>query len=223
MFVGHTAVALAAKNKAREVSLGWLLAAALALDLLWPNFLLLGIEHVRIVRGATAFTSLVFDSYPWSHSLLMACVWGLCVWAIARRRGRSNGIAFLIAAVVVSHWLLDVISHVPDMPLWPGDSPRVGLGLWNSISATFIVEGLIYLIGISIYVRSTRAADRIGSIGLWAFLIFSALMWASGPWAAPPPSPRALAWFAQGAWLLILWAWWVDRHRIAHSWDSSGT
>src|SRR4249920_3002381 len=189
MFVGHTAVALAAKSKARDVSLGWLLAAALGLDLLWPNFLLLGIEHVRIVRGATAFTSLVFDSYPWSHSLLMACVWGLCALCIARWRGRSQGIAFLIAAVVVSHWVLDVASHVPDMPLWPGDSPKLGLGLWNSISATLIVEGLIYLIGISIYVRTTRATDRIGSIGLWVFLILSALLWACGPWSALPPSP----------------------------------
>ena len=223
MFVGHAAVALAAKSKAPDVSLGWLLAAALGLDILWPNFLLLGMEHVRIVRGASAFNPLVFDSYPWSHSLLMACVWGLCAMGIARWRGRSNDIAFLIAAVVVSHWVLDVVSHVPDMPLWPGDSPKLGLGLWNSISATLIVEGLIYLIGISIYVRTTRATDRIGSIGLWTFLIFSALTWASGPWSAPPPSPRALAWFAQGVWLLILWAWWVDRHRITRHRDSSGT
>ena len=217
MFVGHTAVALAAKSRAHDVSLGWLLAAALGLDILWPNFLLLGIEHVRIVPGASAFTPLVFDSYPWSHSLLMACVWGLCAMGMARWRGRPSSIAFLIAAVVVSHWVLDAVSHLADMPLWPGDSPKLGLGLWNSISATFIIEGLIYLIGISIYIRTTRATDRIGSIGLWAFLIFSALMWASGPWAPPPPSPRALAWFAQSVWLLILWAWWVDRHRIARS------
>ncbi len=217
MFVGHTAVALAAKSKAKDVSLGWLLAAALMLDLLWPNFLLLGIERVSIRPGATAFTALVFDSYPWSHSLLMACVWGLGAAGIARWRGGSAGIAFLIAAVVVSHWVLDFASHAPDMPLWPGNSPKLGLGLWNSIPATLIVEGLIYLVGIAIYVRCTRAIDRIGSIGLWAFLILSALMWASGPWSAPPPSPWALAWFAQGAWLLILWAWWVDRHRAVRT------
>ena len=213
MFVGHTAIALAAKAKAKNVSLGWLLATALMLDLLWPCFLLLGIEHVSIRPGVTPFTPLVFDSYPWSHSLLMACVWGLVAAGIARWRGRSAAIAFLIAAVVVSHWVLDFASHVPDMPLWPGDSPRLGLGLWNSIPATLIVEGLLYLIGIVIYVRCTRATDRIGSIGLWTFLIVSAVMWASGPWSVPPPSERALAWFAQGAWLLILWAWWVDRHR----------
>lgn len=217
MFVGHTAVALAAKSKAKDVSLGWLLAAALLLDLLWPNFLLLGIERVSIRPGATAFTALVFDSYPWSHSLLMACVWGLGAAGIARWRGRSAGIAFLIAGVVVSHWVLDFASHAPDMPLWPGNSPKLGLRLWHSIPATLIVEGLIYLVGITIYVRCTRAIDRIGSIGLWSFLIVSALMWASGPWSALPPSPRALAWFAQASWLLILWAWWVDRHRAVRT------
>jgi hypothetical protein len=214
MFVGHAAVALAAKSKAQDVSLGWLLAAAFGLDLLWPNFLLLGIEHVEIVPGATAFTPFVFESYPWSHSLVMACLWGLCAAGIARWRGRTAGVAFLIAAIVVSHWVLDVASHAPDMPLWPGDSPKLGLGLWNSIPATLVVEGAIYLIGITVYVRCTRAQDRIGSIGLWAFLIACALMWVAGPWTTPPPSARALAWFAQAAWLLILWAWWIDRHRV---------
>ena len=217
MFVGHAAVALAAKSKARDVSLGWLLAAALGLDLLWPNFLLLGIEHVEIAPGATAFTPFVFDSYPWSHSLVMACVWGLFAAAIARWRGRGADLAFLIAAVVVSHWVLDVASHAPDMPLWPGNSPRLGLGLWNSIPATLGVEGVIYLVGIGIYVRCTRARDRIGSIGLWAFLVVCAVMWAAGPWSTPPPDARALAWFAQGVWLLILWAWWIDRHRVVRA------
>lgn len=212
MFVGHTAVALAAKSKAKDVSLGWLLAAALALDILWPIFLLIGIEKVSIVPGATAFNSLVFDSYPWSHSLLMACVWGLCAMAIGRVRGVSTGVGFLIAAVVVSHWILDFVSHGPDLPLWPGHSPLVGLGLWNSVAATYVVEGIIFAVGIFVYAHSTRAVDRIGSIGLWAFLLASAAMWVASPWA-PPPNERALAWSAHGVWLLVLWAWWVDRHR----------
>ena len=87
MFVGHTAVALAAKSKAPTVSLGWLIAAAFALDLLWPIFILTGIEQVRIVPGATAFMPFVFDSYPWSHSLLMSCLWGICLTLVARWRG----------------------------------------------------------------------------------------------------------------------------------------
>lgn len=215
MFVGHTAVALAAKSKARAVSLGWLVAAAFGLDLLWPIFLLAGIERVSIVPGATAFNPLVFDSYPWSHSLLMACAWGACATAVARWRGVSIGVAGLIGAVVVSHWVLDYVTHVPDLPLWPGHSPRYGLGLWNSIFGTLLVEGALFLGGIALYVRATRPVDRIGSWGLWTFLIVSAAMWASTPWSVPPPSPRALAWFALGAWLLVVWAAWADRHRAA--------
>jgi hypothetical protein len=213
MFVGHAAIALAAGSRAPKISLGWFVAAAFALDLLWAVFLLVGIEKVSIVPGATAFNPLVFDSYPWSHSLLMACVWGLCAMGIARWRGVSTGLAVLIGAVVVSHWVLDYVSHAPDLPLWPGQSPLPGLGLWDSVYGTLLVEGALYLVGIVMYVRATRPVDRIGSIAFWAFIVVSAAMWASGPWSVPPPSPRALAWFALGGWLLVAWAGWTDRHR----------
>jgi membrane-bound metal-dependent hydrolase YbcI (DUF457 family) len=159
MFVGHTAVALAAKSRAPRVSLGWLVAAAYMLDLLWPLFLLAGVERVSIVPGATAFNPLVLDSYPWSHSLLMACIWGLIVMGIARGRGVAGAAAWILAALVVSHWVLDFISHAPDMPLWPGRSPKLGLGLWNSIPGTLLVEGAMFAAGIWMYLRATRPAD----------------------------------------------------------------
>jgi len=184
------------------------------LDLVWPVFLLLGIEQVSVVPGATAFNPLVFDYYPWSHSLLMACFWALCAAVAARWRGMSNRIAIVIAAVVISHWILDWISHIPDLPLWPGHSPLLGVGLWNSVSATFSVEGAIFIIEIAMYVRSSRAVDRIGSIGFWAFVLVCAALWLSSPWSSPPPSAQALAWFSLGGWLLVAWAGWSDLHRI---------
>jgi membrane-bound metal-dependent hydrolase YbcI (DUF457 family) len=213
MFVGHTAVALAAKSRSPDVSLGMWVAAAFALDLLWPVFLLLGIEKVSIVPGALPFTPLVFDSYPWSHSLVMACIWGAIFGAIARWRGRSVAVAALLFAAVVSHWILDVVSHAPDLPLWPGDSPRIGLGLWQSIPATLLIEGLMFTAGVVLYLRRMQAIDLTARIAFWSFILISAALWASGPWAPPPPDVRTLAWFSIGAWLFVAWAAWADRHR----------
>jgi hypothetical protein len=215
VFVGHTAVALAARSRFPRVPLVWWMAAAFALDLLWPLFLLAGIERVSIVRGATAFNPLVFDSYPWSHSLLMTCVWGIVLAGIARWRGVAPGAAAVLAGVVASHWVLDFVSHVPDMPLWPGNSPRLGLGLWNSIPATLLIEGIMFIGGVALYARAMHATDRVASIAFWSFILISALMWASGPWSPPPPDARSLAWFALGGWVLVAWAGWADRHRAA--------
>ncbi|HEV8375868.1 MAG TPA: hypothetical protein VGR38_06480 [Candidatus Polarisedimenticolia bacterium] len=213
MFVGHLALALAGKRAAPSVSLGWLVAAATASDLLWPVFLLLGVERVRIVLGAMAFTPLVFDSYPWSHSLLMGLVWGAVLAGIARWRGIPARAATLLGALVVSHWVLDFVTHAPDMPLWPGPSPRLGLGLWNSIPGTFIVEGTLWAAAIVLYLRTVGTGDRIGQVAFWSFVVICTLMWASGPWSPPPPNPRALAWFALVGWIVVPWAALADRHR----------
>jgi len=120
MFVGHFALALGSKREAPTVSLGWFIAAVTALDLVWPIFVLAGIERVSVVPGATAVNPLVFDYYPWSHSLLMSLVWGAVLGALALWRGVPRRTAYLIAALVVSHWVLDFITRAPDMPLSPG-------------------------------------------------------------------------------------------------------
>ena len=210
MFVGHLAVGLAAKRAAPTLSLGWLMAGVTALDLLWPLFLLAGLERVSIVPGATAFTPLVFDAYPWSHSLLMALVWGLVLAGLVRMRGRT-GFAYLLVALVVSHWVLDFMTHAPDLPLWPGSSPRFGLGLWNSIPATFAVEAAMWIAGGVLYLRSRRPTARSGPIAFWSRGIVCTTLWAIGPWSPPPPSARALAWFALIPWIIVPWAAFADR------------
>src|SRR4029450_4929402 len=110
MFVGHLAVALVAKRAAPAANLGWLMAGATPLALIWPVFVLAGIEHVRVVQGATAFTPLIFDSYPWSHSLVMAVVWGLAVVAVARSR-RVIAPAWLLVALVDNQRGVDLSTH----------------------------------------------------------------------------------------------------------------
>jgi hypothetical protein len=211
MFVGHLAVAFAGARVDRSVSAGWFVASATLLDLLWPPFLLAGFEHVRIVPGATAFTPLVFESYPWSHSLLMVILWGALLAAAARWRGIGVRAAAVMGVLVVSHWVLDFVTHAPDMPLWPGASPRLGLGLWYSIPATFAVEGPLWVAGLAFYLRGRRARTWRGPIALGSFVAVCTLMWILGPYAAPPPSERALAWFALIGWIVVPWVAWADR------------
>lgn len=214
MFVGHLAVAFIGKRAAPSVSLGWHMAAVTALDLLWPFFLLAGIETVSIHAGATAFTPLAFDSYPWSHSLVMSIAWAALFWGLARWRGASKHAAMVLGILVVSHWVLDFISHAPDMPLWPGKSPRFGLALWDSIPATLVVEGLLWVAGIVVYLKLRRPTRWTGLLAFWSFVAVCTVMWVAGPWSPPPPSVRALAWFALIGWIVIPWSAWADRHSV---------
>ena len=210
MFVGHLAVALAAKRAAPRVNLGWLMAGVTALDLIWPVLVIAGVERVRIAPGATAFTPLVFEHYPWSHSLVMAVVWGIVLVAIARWRG-VRASALLLIALVASHWVLDYVTHAPDMPLWPGESPRYGLALWNSIPGTLIVEGAMWLIAIVLYLQIHPLRTTGRKITFWALVAVCTVMWATSPWSPPPPSERALGWFALIGWIVVPWAAAADR------------
>ncbi|HXF95767.1 MAG TPA: hypothetical protein VNI61_06650 [Gemmatimonadales bacterium] len=211
MFVGHLALGFAAKRVAPGVSLGWLVAAVVALDLVWPVFLLAGLEQVRIEPGATAFTPLVFQSYPWSHSLLTAVAWGGVLVGIARRAGVARSVTGLLIVLTASHWLLDAATHAPDLPLWPGPSPRVGLGLWNSLAGTFLVEGTLWVAGLALYLRARPLAGRGPRLAFWSFVLVTTAMWVAGPWSPPPPDPRALAWFALAGWIVLPWAALADR------------
>ena len=214
MFIGHFAVGLASKRGAPRTSLGWLLFAPLLLDVLWPVFCLLGIERFRVTPSGNPFLNLGFDWYPWSHSLLMAVVWGLLFGAIWRRRTGDGRAAAVLAIGVVSHWVLDWITHLPDMPLWPG-GPLVGLGLWRSVPATFAVETLMLMAGVWFYYGSTRSKDRIGSVGTWLYLVLLSALYAMG-FVSPPPAPgseRTIAVVALAGVLLAPLAAWIDGHR----------
>ena len=213
MFLGHYGLAFGARRAEPRVSLGTTFFAAQFLDELWPILLLAGIERVRIVPGLMAANVLDFVSYPYSHSLVTAAGWavliGLAYFAV-RRFGRG---AWVVGACVVSHWFLDVPMHRPDLPLYPGSRTLVGLGMWNSVPLTLIVELALFAFGVALYVRGTRARDRIGSWGLWAMVLLLAAFFVGGSFGAPPPNVRSLALATLGLWLFVPWAWWVDRHR----------
>ena len=218
MFVGHLAVGLVAKRVAPRVNLGWLIAGVCALDLVWPILVLAGVERVRIVPGATAFTPLVFESYPWSHSLVMATVWGVGLAAVARARGVPSASLGLLVLLAVSHWVLDVVTHAPDLPLWPGSSPRFGLTLWNSIPLTFAIEGAMWIAAILFYLRITASRSLRSRVAFWSLVVVTTVLWALSPWS-PPPSPQVLGWFALvGGWITVPWAAAADAPQSGASW-----
>jgi hypothetical protein len=213
MFLGHYGLAFAAKRAAPRASLGVLTFAAQFLDELWPILLILGVEQVRIVPGLMAASPLDFVYYPFSHSLLMAIVYGIVIggaYFLLRRYVRG---AWVVGLLVVSHWFLDVPMHQADLPLWPGaSSPKVGVGLWALAGPTRVIELTIFAVGISLYFRATRPRDRIGTWSLWIYVALLAIAFvASG--GSPPPNVRALAWTTLTIWLFVPWAWWIDKHR----------
>jgi hypothetical protein len=216
MFLGHFGLAFGAKRAAPSVSLGALFAACQFADLLWPTLLTLGYEQVVIRPGITVVTPLDFVSYPYSHSLLALCAWAI-LWQVAYLvlTGTRLAASAVIAGLVVSHWLLDYLTHRPDLPLTPGGTARVGLGLWNSLPGTLAAEAAIFAVGLLVYLRVTAPRDRPGSIGLWALVAFLVVAYLGNVFGPPPPSVTALAWSVQAMWLLVAWGYWVDRHRVA--------
>ena len=216
MFIGHFAVGFASKRVAPKSSLAVLLAAPLLADLLWPAFLLLGIERVEVTPSTNPFLNLTFLSYPWSHSLLRGCIWALLFAGIYYALTRYTPGTVMVAIGVVSHWVLDVITHRPDMPLSPWSSRLYGFGLWESVPATVIVESLMFITGIWIYTRCTTARDRIGRYAWWGLVAFTALGYVLSLLPAPPPGVTTIGWTALSLGILTaVWAWWADRHRSA--------
>lgn len=217
MFLGHYGAAFALKRLEPKLSLGTLFVAVQLPDLLWGAFLLLGWERVRIDPGYTAVTPLHFTHYPISHSLL-----GMTGWAVAmaaayyswptRDTSRHWQAAALVGLAVLSHFLLDLVVHVPDLPLSGGSEARLGLGLWNYPVPTLLLELGSLAAGVAVYAafRSTRHPVRWPRLaGLVVLLVVIYLLSFFGP---PPPSVTAIATVdLAGLLLLAALAAWADR------------
>lgn len=214
MFIGHYALAFGSKKVAPSVSLGTAFIACQFADMLWPIFLGLGLEQVAIEPGNTLVTPLNFISYPYSHSLVMLLVWGaLFALAYGLLKGRQTVAMMTLALLVISHYVLDVITHRPDMPLTIGGTTKLGFGLWNYPGVTLAVESLMFISGATIYNGVTRAKDRIGTYGLWSLIAVLVAIYFAALYGPPPPSVSAIATAGHLSWLFVIWAYWVDRHR----------
>ena len=169
---------------------------------------------VEIAPGLMAANSLNLVSVPFSHSLLMDAVWGLlCAGIYFLARHDSRG-AWIIVGAVLSHWVLDVVTHRPDMQLAPGIETRLGLGLWNSPTATLIVEGLLWFASIVLYVRATLPNGRAGIFGFWLMILVLTALWLISLRGDPPPSLGSLARINTVFFAVVLtWAAWMNRAR----------
>ncbi len=185
MFIGHLAAALGATSVARKAPLPLLIGAS--------------------------FTALDFEWYPWSHSLLMVVVWGVLLAGVVRLAGGSVRVAVVSGGVLVSHWVLDWVTHRPDLPLWPG-GVEAGLGLWNSVPGTLVVEGLLLVAALVAFYRVVEIPRRQGHVALWSLVGLCVVIWASQPFSPPPPGATAIAVVGLSMWLLPLWGWWIERN-----------
>ena len=218
MFVGHYSASLVAKRIAPELPLWALLLAAQAVDVAWAVFILTGVEHVRIVPGHTATNPLDLYHMPYTHSLPAALLWSigaaLLTYAWARPAQPAPGawrVAAVPGAVVFSHWCLDLVVHVPDLPLWD-DHYKVGLGLWNHVVASTLLE-LALLIGAALWLRADRATwRRAGGRGLGVFVAVLVVFHAVNLFAPPPPSVGAVGIAALAIYLIVAAiGFWVER------------
>ena len=213
MFIGHFAVGMGAKVLQPKLSLGTLFMAAQFLDLLWPSLLMLNIEHVTISPGITEIAPLDFDSYPISHSLGMVFLWAILFSFIYYFKSFDRKSAIVLGVCVLSHWLLDLIVHRPDLPISPINELKVGFGLWHSLYGTIIIETMLFVVGIWIYYNSSRKNNTIVSWGFWALIGLMYLIYLINIFGPVPDSAEDIAIGAQFQWLFVIWAYWIDRRK----------
>lgn len=215
MFIGHFGLSFAAKKAAPKVSLGTLFIATQFVDILWPFLLVFHVEKVAVVPGYTKTNAFEFLYYPYTHSLFMGVVWGLVTGAVYWLFKRDKQGAIVIGLCVLSHWFLDLIVHVADLPLTPFSDYKVGFGLWNNVALTLIVEILIFLAGAYLYATYTKAKNRIGKWGFWGLVILL-LVVHLGNTFGPAPSGSIMTLFVSFVVMMtviISLAYWVDKNR----------
>jgi hypothetical protein len=217
MFIGHFAVGLAAKKASPKINLGLLFIACQLLDLIWPVLVLLGVEKVSVDPTSTVVTPFDFSHYPYSHSLLMAIIYGLIFGFVFWSIKKSLKAGIVLGLVVISHWGLDLLTHRPDLPLY-FDGLKVGLGLWNSVIGTFIVEFGIFITGIILYLKASPLVTKKRKIIFWSLIGFLSLMYIGNIFGPKPPidtHSNAIAGPALATWLIVLWGYFADKVKTA--------
>jgi hypothetical protein len=228
MFLGHYGVAFALKRAEPKLSLGTLFVAVQLPDLLWGVFVLVGWERARIVPGHTAITPLEFLDYPISHSLLGVVIWSIVAAALyyswpTRDTSRHWQAAVIVGLAVFSHYPLDVLVHVADLPLTGNASTKLGFGLWNNPVATLAAEALVFGAGLALYLarKSHRHPVRTGRILLVVVILVGTYV--ASVFGPPPPSMTVVA-VSDIVFILAIGilAGWADRRTNAEELAARG-
>lgn len=214
MFVGHYGVSFAFKSLEKPLPLWLLFIAVQFVDVLWAIFVPLGIEKVRITPGITASNPLDLYYMPYSHSLVAVLLWSSAAFIGFKITGRhATFAAFLLAAAVFSHWVLDLIVHRPDLPLYD-DTYKMGFGVWNYPALALALEAGFLFGGMFLYLRSTRAVSRLGKFGMPVFGIVLLAIQAVIFFGSPPSSPSAAALTAILSYVVFAAvAYWLESKR----------
>ena len=177
MFVGHYAVSLVLKRVEKKASLGLLFLAVQLVDVVFFPLVLLGIERLNVVENFTQSTHFELEYLPYTHSLLASFLWAGFIYGIYRViPPRNKSVALVMGVAVLSHWFLDVVVHTPDLPLWSDASTKLGFGLWNNAIATYTLEAGLLVVGLWMYLRSTRASGATGRYGMGIFVVLLLLV-----------------------------------------------
>jgi len=219
MFIGHYGIGLALKKVEPKLSLGLLIFGAIMLDILFGLFLLSGIEHAKIVPGATVVSPFEFYDYPFSHSAVGVIIWATVgflaywLWPKGDRTQRKRP-AFILAVAIFSHFILDFISHTPDLTIFGNNSPKLGLSLWNNLGGTIIVEMGIFFVGFILYMRATKSVSASGKYGFALMILILLVLYIGNIFGPPPPNMiSAAVIMTAGQLALVALAFWVDRNR----------
>ena len=197
MFAGHIGAGLAIGRLERRINVGVFIFAAVLIDFMLWLFVLFGWESVTIPAdfAATHQPNFVF---PYSHGLLAGIGWSAIAGAAAflwyrRLEAAKFRAAALVTAAVFSHWLLDALVHVPDLPVAGERSVKVGLGLWQCMPVALVVEALVAAAGLFLFVSGAglSRAKKLGLMVLCLVVLASTVIGMTV--APPPPSVNAMA------------------------------
>lgn len=186
MFIGHIGAGLALKRIAPELSLGWLMLSSFLLDILLWCFVLFGIESVLVPVNYEQLRYLTFI-FPYSHGLLAVGAWALFSYVLVNAGTKMKRFALAVSLGVISHWVLDVLVHPPQIPLFFSGSPMLGLSLWNNLAVESILEVVLLGAGLKLYSGATVATTFTGRNGMLISLSIISILAIGGQWLGPAP------------------------------------